>query len=170
MRSNEPIGPGYENFVHVAHSSGFRVICGVSSIDRDARMRPRSRLQSLRQQQYPAKIGSQGSARKIGQIELGLGRKQNLAIELCRRTVGRVKPAFMPKNDLAGAKKPRLILEDRSNPLRKQSLKASNSGLGPTMDISPRNTFQNCGNSSILVAARIRPILVRRSSPSNVSG
>ena len=30
-------------------------------------------------------------------------------------------------------------------------------GLGPTSDISPRSTFQNCGNSSMLVGRRTAP-------------
>ena len=44
------------------------------------------------------------------------------------------------------------------------------SGRGPTSDISPRRTFQSCGNSSSLLDARTRPIFVRRPSDSIVSG
>lgn len=44
------------------------------------------------------------------------------------------------------------------------SVSSHGSGRGPTMDMSPRSTFHNCGNSSILVLRIMWPIRVIRGS------
>jgi hypothetical protein len=86
------------------------------------------------------------------EVDAGLGWEQEGAIVLARIRVWRKQGALVSENDLARTENTRV------------------SGRGPTIDMSPLRTFQNCGSSSSFVALRARPTTVILESPSRVRG